>query len=186
MKNVFKKILSGFYYLLIGIEILVLVFSLISKTNKKTPKFFGYSFYVIATPSMKGVLDVGSVIICKEYDKSYEINVGDIITYQGEEDTFAGKTITHKVIDTREENGQKYYTTKGVANTSSDPEIREDQIIGKFVYKTIVLSFLYSILSTTYGFALLVVVPILYMIINEIISMAKEIKEGSKNEKVNE
>lgn len=171
------KLGSILYGLLIGIELLVLGMSIGSKMLNKTPEIGGYSSYVVATPSMHGKLEVGDVIICKSVTDFSDIKEGDIITYRGEVGSYAGKNITHEVVDTRVEDGTYYFVTKGIANLSDDPEISEDQVLSKFVYKSIVMTFFYNILTTTYGFILLIVIPIGYIIINRIVSIVKEIKE---------
>jgi len=185
MKKVIDVISKIFYYFLIAIEAVVLIFSVGSRlTGNDNPSIMGYSLYVIATPSMQGVLDVGDVIVSEEIDDPSTIQEGDIVTYLGKVDSFEGKLVTHKVIEVLpQEDGTYHFITKGVANSAEDPEIDETQLVSKFVYKTFLLSLFYKLISELFGFILLVVVPILYIIANEVIAMIKEIKEEKKNEK---
>lgn len=184
MKKKKLKITSIIYYVLIIAEVLILASSITSKISNKSSSFLGYTIYVIATPSMSGVLEVGDVIISKVVEDSSEINDGDIVTYNGTAGSYNGKSITHQVESHREENGEYYFVTKGVANESADPEITFSQIESKYVFKSYVLTFLYGILTTIYGFILLVVIPIIYIIINEVIGIFKDVKEEKKDEKV--
>ena len=48
---------------------------------------------------------------------------------------------------TKGEDGKYYFRTKGIANEVEDPQINEDNIYGKVVYHTILLSFLGRLLT---------------------------------------
>ena len=84
---------------------------------------FGYTYFVVATGSMSGKIEVDDIIIVK-IDKNVKQN--DIITYKDKN----GKLITHRVI---EEINNNQLTTKGDANDIADTPIKVDQIVGKVV-----------------------------------------------------
>lgn len=71
-----------------------------------------------------------------------------------------GKIVTHDVIRKREENGKIFFVTKGIANNIEDSEISEDQVYGKIIYKSIILSFICKILQNMYAFYFIIIVPI--------------------------
>ena len=58
-----------------------------------------------------------------------------------------------------------------------DPIVDESQVYGVIVYKSIMLSLVYKIVSTNIGFYLFIIVPIFYIIGSEIISTLLEKKE---------
>lgn len=59
------------------------------------------------------------------------MNVGDIIEYQME-----GYTVIHRVVEKIQRKGEYCFVTKGDDNNSPDAdEVREDQLIGKVVFK---------------------------------------------------
>lgn len=89
-----------------------------------------FRFYpsVIATGSMEPYMNVGDVIIL---DKSNvdTINNGDIIQFKRED-----ISISHRVIEILEKDGEKLYRTKGDNNSASDLElVYSNQIKGKVV-----------------------------------------------------
>ena len=58
-----------------------------------------------------------------------------------------------------------------------DPIVYEDQLYGKVIYKSVILSFIYKIISTNIGLFLFIVIPILYIIGSEILSVMLEKEE---------
>ena len=84
----------------------------------------------IATGSMEKELYTGDVAIIKKC-KANDVNVGDIIEYQME-----GYTVIHRIVEKRQRSGNFYLVTKGDNNNAPDvAEVREDQLIGKVIFK---------------------------------------------------
>ena len=84
----------------------------------------------IATGSMEKELYVGDVAIIKKCNVN-DVKVGDIIEYKME-----GYTVIHRIIEKKIEKGNFYFVTKGDNNSSPDyNEVREDQLIGKVIFK---------------------------------------------------
>lgn len=84
----------------------------------------------IATGSMEKELNVGDVVIIKKCN-SNDVNVGDIIQYQME-----GYTVIHRIIEKKQKNGEFSFITKGDNNNTPDKdEVKENQLIGKVVFK---------------------------------------------------
>lgn len=143
--------------------------------------FFNYRMFTVVSGSMEPVYNIGDVLISKEVDPS-KIKVGDAITYKGETGDFKGKVITHQVVGISINNEGKYlFRTKGTANIIEDPTVTEDQIYGVIVYKTVMLSMIYTIIGTKIGFYLFIIIPIMYVIGSEIISIMLE-KEKKRRE----
>ena len=130
--------------------------------------------------------NVGDILILKEVDPS-QINVGDDIAYLGDEGSFRNKVVTHQVIEKKENNGEYSFITQGIANNTPDPEITADQVYGKVIYKSIILSFISGITKNLYMFYFLIIVPIAIIIAKMIIDMLirkeeeKEEAESKKN-----
>lgn len=84
----------------------------------------------IASGSMEPELHIGDVAIIQKCNVN-DVNVGDIIEYQME-----GYTVIHRVVEKIQRKGEYYFVTKGDDNNSPDAdEVREDQLIGKVVFK---------------------------------------------------
>lgn len=127
-----KSIISIILYIII-IPIIIINFSLIIKSfinPNITPDFLGYKNFIIVSKSMEPTIMVGDAIFVKNVDEN-EIKINDIISFNDGEDI-----ITHRVVSIFEENGIKYYKTKGDNNKNEDKEKRTySQIEGKYQFK---------------------------------------------------
>ena len=131
---------------------------------------------------MEPEICVGDVLISKKYSGE-KLQVGDVITYLGRQGELAGKMITHEIVNIYDENGKEVIIPQGIANPDPDPAITRDDIASVMVYKTILIGAIYAVVSSTWGFWLLVVAPLVAMIVSEIISLVREIKkEGEKTD----
>ena len=179
-KKVLKFIWSAFTTLVIALEIVMVIFVVVMKTSGGEPNFFGYRMYVIVSKSMEPEIKVGDVIISKEY-KGQELKVGDVVTYLGKEGDLKGRIVTHKVVEVSTD--QTRIVTKGVANQIADPEITPTDIRAVMVKKTVVIGAIYSVITTTWGFISLVILPMVIMIGSEIVHLIRIMRsEGEDGE----
>ena len=175
LKRILKivgKVIYGFLYVIVLITLLVILVQRISNNNISIA---GIRFFSVASSSMFPEYEVGDIIIAKEVEPQ-EIKVGENVVYNGKKGEFKDKIITHEVVKIEEENGEYIFTTKGIANDESDPTISEDQLLGKIVYKSVVLSFLNKIVNNIYTFYFLIFVPITIIIAKNIIQISIENK----------
>ena len=175
VKNIFRGILRALGIALIVLEVVIIIFLVVSRAQGTPPTLFGYQMYFIRTGSMSPYLEPGDVIISKKYDGG-ELKAGrddgDVVTYWGE---VRGKTdlITHRVIDVYEDT----VITQGDDNNLKDSPITKDEIEAVMVYKTVVIDKIYRVISTAWGFWLFVFAPIAALIVSEIVSLVKELKK---------
>lgn len=132
--KIFKGIIIAFLVLMLAIVIFQ------KATDSKIAVGNIYIFQV-ATESMVPEYNVGDIIIVKKSDPK-TIEIGDDVTYLGSASVVKNLRITHRVIEKREKDNKLYFTTKGIANENEDPEINEDNLFGKVVYKTVLFSFI--------------------------------------------
>lgn len=158
--------------IIISFFALLLIFQ---STFLKNKSIFGYRSYVIASNSMYPVLEYGDVILVKDISFD-DIEIGDIITYQGKNGELKNKIITHEVIDINYVNDVKVLVTKGRANTGVDPYVYPEQIYGKFFYKYTIISFVSKIVRNKFGFVLFIFIPFGILFVLEFINMVKETK----------
>jgi len=185
-----KVILSLIKYAVWGFLGVCFVIVLFQRIRGEVPTLFNHSVFIIVTDSMEGVYDVGDVILVKNVDPS-EIKNGDVVTYYGEVGDFAGKVITHKVVkDPVEVNGVYHFQTQGVKRGASlDPEITEDQLVGKVLKKLKVVTWVYELVTNMYGFLFVIVIPIVGMMIVYMVQFFKNEEnkiEGAVDEKKGE
>lgn len=159
--------------------VIVLVFA---KINGKTPEIFGYQLLRISSPSMEPELKIGDIILSYRVDDIASVKQGDIITYNGETGDYAGKSITHQVTtEPHKLNGKYYLQTRGIANSYPDPEISEDQVVGKMVCKVNLLTAIYNFFATPWG--LIIILGILAVLfINEVFVLRQLVKENEDEE----
>lgn len=150
----FDKIKKIFGFILIGILVVVLIYTLVSRISGETPKMFGFSMLRVSSESMEPELNVGDIILVKEVDPAI-LQKGDVITYYGKEGPVAGKLITHQIVsEPYEIDGVYYFTTRGIKQGAlDDPEINDSQIHGKVQFKVPVVGTIYDFFTQWYGLA---------------------------------
>lgn len=165
--NIFVKLFKIALYVVIGLFILVIA---VQKFTNNNFAVGGYRVFMVISGSMVNEYNIGDILISKSVSED-QINVGDNVTYIGKEDSFKGLIVTHKVIEKEKRDGVTYFTTKGIANPTSDPEITYDQIYGKIIYKTTVLSAFGKFMNNALAYYLLFFLIALVISIEIISSM---------------
>lgn len=167
--NKILKIIGNIIYTIIFIIVLfILIIAILQRTTNNEITLFGYRIFVVATGSMTPKYEVGDVLVSKEVDPA-TIQVGDDIVYEGKEGSFKDKIVTHQVIMIEKENENYRIQTKGIANTKADPEITQNEVIGKVIYKMGVLSLLQRAMSNNYVFYFVVFVPIVLLTFRQVL-----------------
>ena len=179
LDNKYFKIIKKVLNILIVVFVLLFLFVVaLQRFSNNKISFFDYRMFTVISGSMEPKYNIGDILVAKEVDSS-EIKVGDAISYLGNKGDFKDKIITHEVTKIeKDENGKYSFRTKGIKYGVEDVyEVSEDQIYGVVVYKTILLSFMYKLISTPIGLLIFVVIPIVYIIVSEIISTLLEKEE---------
>ena len=173
--NVFIKIIKAIVTLFIIFVVSIIFIQRISD-NKIT---LG-GIYTIITPSMVPKYNIGDMVITKKVAPS-SLKVKDDAIYMGEKSDFKGKIVTHQIIDIENKDGKLYFHTKGINNDLEDPLVSESQIMGKVIYKSIILSFISKIVNNSYGFYFVIFIPFAILVAMEIIDIIED-KKDRKNE----
>ncbi|MBA2719382.1 MAG: signal peptidase I [Chloroflexi bacterium] len=86
----------------------------------------GREVYVIRGASMSPAIALGSAIIATRMPPE-RIVPGDVVTFRGTN----GVVVTHRVVETIVEEGERFFRTKGDANATEDPFlVPEGALIG--------------------------------------------------------
>ena len=147
VKTILKYVASVFLVLLVSLCIYTFVVTDLMK--KDYANVFGYTYFVVATGSMSGTIEVNDIIFVKI---TKDAKVHDIITFKNKD----GSLITHRLVS---KNGDKYIT-KGDVNNVSDEEISKDQMVGRvvnvvspsFIIKSIAIFLIVFILLALFNF----------------------------------
>ena len=152
------------YTILFIIAIIMLIVVILQKTSNNSLSIGGYRMFAVASGSMEPKYEIGDVLISK-----------DTVVYKGETGGFKGKFVTHQIEKvSKQEDGTYKYTTKGLSNIEEDPEISQNQVYGKIIYKIQSLSFVSKLISNIYIFYFFIFVPIGILIYKQIRRLIKE------------
>lgn len=178
--NKFLKFIFGTIKVIITIIIVLIVAVIfIQRISNNKASLGGFGLYTVVTTSMVPKYNVGDMLLAQKVDTD-TIKVGDDVVYLGKVDTYKDKIVTHQVIQIEETPSGKIFHTKGIANPLEDPTITKDQIYGKVLTKSSILSFISKILNSTYGFYFLIFVPIVVIAFLEIMEAigSRQKKQG--------
>lgn len=183
-KSILKTVIKVLYGLFkTCILAFLLVFALIvclQRFSNNSVSFFNYRLFSVVTGSMVPKYDIGDVLVCKEVDIN-TLKVGDDISYVGIDGTYNDKVITHRIIEIKkDETGKLLFYTKGIATKTIDPVVKEEQIYGKITGEVAMLSALYKFISTSKGFYIAIIVPLVLLIGSEIIVTLVEKKKDKQ------
>ena len=176
LENKTFKIIYGIIktFVIVLLSIYLLFVMIQRFTNNAS--ILGYRVFTVATGSMEPVYNVNDVILVKDVVPS-TLKVGDDIAYLGNRDAVKGLIVTHRIIKIEKlDDGKVHYTLKGVNNKYEYPSITEDQILGKVVGKTYVVSFINHVVKNIYGFFFLVFCPLVLVIFLEIADTVIDMK----------
>lgn len=164
-KRVKKAFIRMAVWLLVVLFIPVFVFFSIVIINPNAGhNFFGYTFFIVSSESMKPVFDVNDCIIVKSSFTKEEVTIGSDITFVRESD---GQVVTHRVIDTIEkENGVIEYITRGVHNAVADSgSVAFEDIIGIRVATVSWLGQTVMFFRTPYGIITFLAIFVVVMLV---------------------
>jgi signal peptidase len=157
----------GIVLCVILIPMLIINCTLIIKSfiNKdEVPNIGGVLPLIVLTDSMAPEIMSGDIIICQQTDPE-SIVVGDDISFF---DPAGNGTsiVTHRVIEIVEEDGQKYFRTKGINNNTEDRVlVPMDKLVGKYIdVRFPGAGHIALFMQSTPGLIVCVVVPIILLV----------------------
>jgi len=167
MNKKMKVLKKTAYWLVLGV--LVLVGGLVAASTFNIPG--AYKFLVVRSGSMEPAIKQMGIVVVKP---SEEYRKGEVITVADPVDPEI--TVTHRIFDIEETEGEKLFVTKGDANDSPDSEkVGEEQIWGKVVFTLPYLGYPVSFAKTMEGLILLVIIPAVIIIYDELRKIKEEI-----------
>ena len=171
--------------LLIGVGILLAVYYVDFRFKTKNSDRPLYGAYVIVSGSMEPLIKIKDAVLIKRVDTADDVKRGDVVTYRATDPTYYGVLITHRIVDIKEENGEKIYITKGDHNETVDRSpINLSQITGKVVMRIPKIGYIKYFLVLSYGWIIAIVIPSLLVIVMDVYKLVKNIMNGGKkNEK---
>jgi signal peptidase I len=173
MKNkLLKKILSMFEWISLGL--MGLLFFVVASPVLPTKTIV--SSYVVATGSMKPIIQPGSIAFVRPIDANM-VNNNDIISFIDPNNPKV--TIIHRVTYIETGGTNPYFHTKGDANNSTDPwVVSYTAIKGLYLFSIPYVGYAIVFLRTPLGFFIAIGIPGILMLLLQI----QKIKEGIEEE----
>lgn len=163
------KIIYYVFIVFIGIIALLLIVSVF-------PIPGNIKFMIVQSGSMVPAIKMGSVVVVKPAD---EYKIGDIISFG--EVTRTKSLTTHRIYDIKVVEGEPYYITKGDANNAPDQrEVSQREVVGEVLLSVPYIGFAVSAAQKPIGFMLIIIVPAVIVIYDEVRKIWEEIKENKK------
>lgn len=179
MLHIFYRVLEFIVFGALILYVMMIAFQRFSNNQS----ILGYRIFTVASGSMEPTYKVGDVILVKDINPS-KLQVGDVITYLGNQSNVSGMLITHRIIKIDKKNdGTLEYTIKGDANQIEDPIVDSSQIYGKVVAKLSFFTVISNIIHNQFGFFFLVFIPIVLFIFLEVADTIMDIREEKKETK---
>lgn len=167
VKKGFSVIFSVLLWCIILLAALFAFTTLATKDQSQVASVAGYTPMVVKTDSMAPTFLSGDLIIIKKCDTSKLVE-GDIICFH----TIINNEYalnTHRILEIDDANGVRSYKTKGDNNEISDSHIISDgDIVGQYVGKVNHLGTVMDFLSSSMGFLIMIVLPMLLFFIYQV------------------
>lgn len=144
--------------------------TLATRDGTNVSSLAGYTPMIVQSDSMAPTFYAGDLIFIKKCDTS-SLKEGDIITFHTIiENEYALNT--HRIESIVEENGIRSYVTKGDNNDIADMHVISDgDIVGKYLGKVSRLGKVMEFLSSSVGFLVVIVLPLLLFFIYQIYNL---------------
>lgn len=165
----YKVIHIGLFAILIGVAGLIFASSVNIPGN--------IELKVIKSGSMEPTIGVGSIILLRPIA---QYHVGDVVTFA--EQSSRGLPTTHRIVDVQKKEFNApttpHFITQGDANKSIDPQpLPQNEIVGKVLFHVPKIGFLVEFAKTQMGYLLLIVIPALIVVIEEMMGMATDFRK---------
>lgn len=173
-KKIYNVVSTIAVALLFVFLVVVVAVMLIQRSNGAETSIFGYRLYDVLTDSMSGTIEPGEVIICKELDDVNELKVGDIITFLAPNGNY---NETHRIIEIvrNDDDSISYIRTQGDNSPAPDNwQLNPANVKAKYVRKSAFIGGLRGFLSKWYGYVVIIVIPMCFVIALVIGSFVKD------------
>lgn len=167
VKKAASIVISVVMWIIILVAALFAFTTLATKDDGSVSSLAGFTPLTVQSESMAPTFDQDDLIIIKQCDPS-TLEVGDIVTFHAIIDNQYALN-THRIISINEVNGLNSYTIKGDNNELADQHVIADgDIVGKYVGKIPYMGKVIGFLSSTWGFLVVIVLPMLLFFIYQV------------------
>ena len=171
LKRIGTIVISVILWAIILLAALYAFTTMATKDDQSVSRILGYTPLTVESDSMKPTFCKGDLIFIKKCDTS-KLKEGDIITFHTIIDNQYALN-THRIQKIDEVNGVRSYTTIGDNNNGvADQHVISDgDIVGKYVGHISNLGKVMSFLSSSMGFLIVIVLPMLLFFIYQVYNL---------------
>ena len=171
LKRIGTIVISVILWAIILLAALYAFTTMATKDDQSVSRILGYTPMTVESNSMKPTFCKGDLIFIKKCDTS-KLKEGDIITFHTIIDNQYALN-THRIQKIDEVNGVRSYTTIGDNNNGvADQHVISDgDIVGKYVGHISNLGKVMSFLSSSMGFLIVIVLPMLLFFIYQVYNL---------------
>lgn len=171
LKRIGTIVISVILWAIILLAALYAFTTMATKDDQSVSRILGYTPMTVESDSMKPTFCKGDLIFIKKCDTS-KLKEGDIITFHTIIDNQYALN-THRIQKIDDVNGVRSYTTIGDNNNGvADQHVISDgDIVGKYVGHISNLGKVMSFLSSSMGFLIVIVLPMLLFFIYQVYNL---------------
>ncbi|WP_018922257.1 signal peptidase I [Salsuginibacillus kocurii] len=161
MKSFLSSTVQIMFFAIFGCFGLIIVLSFVGDQEEQPlPSFFGYQPLVVLSNSMEPFFSAGDIIISQAADAE-KVQEEDVITYYDPDE----RIVTHRVIETTEQDGEIAFQTKGDNNNTEDEYlVAGANVLGNHSMTIPKVGYLIQFLGTPAGIWLTILLPLLIFI----------------------
>ena len=188
LKKVLNILFKIMYDVLICFCILLIIVVVWQRVTDSNKSIYGYRLFRIISGSMVPEYNIDEIVVCKDIDTK-TLEIGDIIVYRGRVGELNNKLVMHEIIGITEKNNELIFSVKGIQNLTGDPNVSSSQILGKVIYKSQILTYVYSLATSVYSSFIIIMILVINVFISfrpmkkETPKLAEHIEEDIKTEK---
>lgn len=165
------------YKPLIDVAFLVLVVAAL--VMLVAPRLLATDLLIVLSQSMEPTLPMGSLVFMREVEPS-DVQVGDMITFKMAGPDGSPSLVTHRVIEVMGSGIAMRFRTKGDAVEDPDQElVKAMDLVGRVAFSLPWAGYFISFIRTPIGYAVLVGMPVAFLISSEVVAIARMSRESS-------
>jgi len=149
----------------------VIAAALAAATILVLPRALGWQLVTVMSGSMAPAYRTDAVLAVAPVDPA-DVREGDVIAFETEADR---PLVTHRVVAVERETGGLNFVTKGDANEEADRDpVAATAVRGRVVFGVPYMGAFVRVVDSTFGFALLLALPGVLLIAQEIASIRRD------------
>lgn len=184
VKKIINRVVTATLAVIFVIVLCLLVTVFVQLGRHETPTLFGYRFFYVVTDSMTPYISPGDVIVGKKVTDTTVLTEGTVVTYTATSGAMAGNLITHRIVKGvyYDENLSSYaIVTRGdKAGATDDAPVKISDVNSVMIRKSAAISWILKAFRSGAGFALLLVLPLSFLLVCLIIRLVTVIKSPAE------